>query len=119
MALERIDGVSGGQLTLTEPCFCKTSDGRVMWTNGKMYTRDGTAPGRVEVFLLLKGHGIITSFEWASQLDLATPEEVLRFKRRIEIYLEEELAAAHRQYETTVQSLKKEMATWRERSRGR
>lgn len=109
MALERIDNGFGGQLT--KPCFCRGNDGKVGWTNGRQYTRDGTAPGRVEIFFLNSGRLSMT-FDWADQLVLATSDEANRFREQIIKGLEAEIKAENTRHETKIANLKAEICEW-------
>lgn len=113
MALKRIDKGIGSQLT--DPCFCKDSSGEICWTNGLEYIQDGTAPRRVEVYRSVSYHGIIMSFEFAENLDVASDEEVQSFMEKIDEHFKRALFFETSRHQKAMNHLNERFQTWKAR----
>ena len=115
MAIKYRDEYKGTGSQLTEPCFCN-DDGRICWTNGEMYVRNGTAPGRIKIFYLVSGEWV-RSYGWVDRLNLATPAEVERFCDRVAEQLKRKKEKVEDVYIRETRLIESNMRMWEERGK--
>ena len=99
-----------------EPGFVK-DDSRVYWTDGKKYTRDGTAPNRIQVYRIMGHHGYQMTYESAECLDWATEEEATAFCERMIEYFNKAEERERSAHEQKLKKFQSERNVWASRAK--